>query len=201
MALRNCWRPYLFSAASEPHITYPDNSRPLFHVSQFGLVRPRITQLDDPHLRPPQSLLLGLGRAKQKLLLQGSQDEVTPSPMSFVHWTCSVGRALDPWGSSCPGTPSPPALFNHVTYFLVCSLVPWCFPSSSRYGMKNLCRLLKLWSSINVLFKAQKKNTPREVQRSQTQEQVGESFWIAFCWLLWIKVSNREMQSLVTSCI
>lgn len=157
--------------------TTPDNSRLLFQflcelfwACLFLLViwvKPRMTQLDDPHLRPSQTLLLGLERAKEKLPLQSTQDEVPAQPWVFF----SVDLSPGPWTHKMwlmLRDTSPPALLDQVTNYFQCSLVPWRFQSTSRYGMNNLYTLFKLLSSTNALFKAQKKNTPTEVQRSQT---------------------------------
>lgn len=85
--------------------TTPDNSRPLFQflcelfwACLFLLViwvKPRMTQLDDPHLRPSQTLLLGLERAKEKLPLQSTQDEVPAQPWVFF-FSGPFPRSLDP---------------------------------------------------------------------------------------------------------
>lgn len=73
-----------------PTSSNPDSPRPLFQCpcepfwdSLFLLVmwvKPRMTLLDDFHLRPPQTLLLELGKAKEKLPHQGLQDEVSSQP-------------------------------------------------------------------------------------------------------------------------
>lgn len=56
-----------------------------------------MTQLDDPHLRPFQTLLLWLERAKQELFFQGPQDQV-PSQLYVL---CSVDL-LPRWGPQRP---------------------------------------------------------------------------------------------------
>lgn len=59
LGLCNLWVPH------HPTLTIPD----LSSLWAIWLVRPRITQPDDPHPRPPQTLLLGLGRAEQPCIL------------------------------------------------------------------------------------------------------------------------------------